>query len=124
MKKTKPELYREIAELKKELGKAMAQAGKIFAPHHLKTIEVDTENKVFKVNGEDFGIGCTGFSITCTGYESFSVRMEIDTCVRYIQYEKCKRVSDVFRKPHSGISEDILQERGDQFGQPFDEPDE
>ena len=28
---------------------------KIFVPHELKTIEVDTEKKIFRINGEDFG---------------------------------------------------------------------
>lgn len=86
---------------------------KIFVPHELKTIEVDVEKKIFKVNGEDFGYGCTEFSITCTGYREFSVRMEIDTKVRYIQYEQCERVSDVFGVPHSGKMKDMLQEEGD-----------
>lgn len=112
MKKSKPELYAEIAELKKELGKARAQAGKIFAPHHLKTIEVDTENKVFKVNGEDFGIGCTGFLIECTGYEEFAIEMRIDTHVRYARYEKCKKVSDAFRP--------LSQKQGDQINDSAD----
>lgn len=38
---------------------------KIFTPHELKTIEVDVEKKIFRVNGEDFGKNCTGFSISC-----------------------------------------------------------
>ncbi len=38
---------------------------KIFTPHELKTIEVDVEKKIFRVNGEDFGKNCTGFSIGC-----------------------------------------------------------
>lgn len=53
---------------------------KIFTPHELKTIEVDVEKKIFKVNGEDFGKDCTGFSISCeTGNrdEWFRVLMEI-----------------------------------------------
>ena len=39
---------------------------KIFVPHELKTIEVDTEKKIFRINGEDFGRECTGFIISCT----------------------------------------------------------
>lgn len=31
---------------------------KIFIPHELKTIEVDTEKKIFRINGEDFGHEC------------------------------------------------------------------
>ena len=38
---------------------------KVFAPHELKTIEVDVENKIFRINGEDFGEGCLEFTITC-----------------------------------------------------------
>ena len=38
---------------------------KIFVPHELKTAEIDVENKIFRVNGEDFGKDCTGFSISC-----------------------------------------------------------
>ena len=106
-KRSKPELYAEIAELKRELGKARAKAGKIFAPHYLKTIEVDTENKVFKVNGEDFGIGCSGFLIECTGYEEFSIEMRIDTAVRYAKYENCKKVSDIFRQPSQECRDQI-----------------
>lgn len=37
---------------------------KVFVPHELKTIEVDVEKKIFRVNGEDFGKNCTGFSIS------------------------------------------------------------
>lgn len=33
--------------------------------HKLKTIEIDIENRIFKVNGEDFGSGCDGFRIEC-----------------------------------------------------------
>lgn len=39
---------------------------KIFVPHELKTIEVNTEKKIFRINGEDFGHECTGFMISCT----------------------------------------------------------
>lgn len=38
---------------------------KIFTPHELKTIEVDVEKKIFRVNGEEFGKNCNGFSISC-----------------------------------------------------------
>lgn len=56
----------------------------IFTPHALKTIEVDTEKKIFKVNGEEFGKGCTGFRITCMRYDEFDIRVEVDTTVHYI----------------------------------------
>lgn len=37
-----------------------------FAPQELKTLEVDVEKKKFLVNGEEFGDGCTEFTIYCT----------------------------------------------------------
>lgn len=58
---------------------------KIFIPHELKTIEVDTEKKIFRINGEDFGDGCTGFTISCTPGE-FKIRVEIDTTVEFANY--------------------------------------
>ena len=58
---------------------------KIFTPHELKTIEVDTEKKTFRINGEDFGEGCTGFTISCTPGE-FKIRAEIDTTVEFANY--------------------------------------
>ncbi len=57
----------------------------LFVPHELKTIEVDTEKKIFRINGEDFGHGCTGFMITCTP-DDFRIDMEIDTTVRFVSY--------------------------------------
>lgn len=62
----------------------------IFLPHELKTIEVDTEKKIFKINGEDFGKGCTGFSITCHSYNSFDIRVEIETTVKYVSIRNGK----------------------------------
>ena len=59
---------------------------KIFVPHELKTIEVDAEKKIFRVNGEDFGKDCTGFTITCNRYDDFNVRLEIDTTVVVATY--------------------------------------
>lgn len=58
---------------------------KIFTPHELKKIEVDTEKKIFKINGEDFGYGCTGFMISCTP-DDFQIRVEIDTTVHFAHY--------------------------------------
>ena len=66
----------------------------IFLPHELKTIEVDTEKKIFKVNGEEFGRGCTGFTITCNGYESFDIHMEIATTVHFVSIRNGKRVQE------------------------------
>lgn len=72
---------------------------KIFTPHELKTIEVDVEKKIFKVNGEDFGKNCSGFSISCaTGNfdEWFRVFMRISQDVLFdSNYDiKGKKTSD------------------------------
>lgn len=67
---------------------------KIHVPHELKTIEVDTEKKIFRINGEDFGKDCTGFSITCHKYDSFDIRVEVDTTVRYVSIRNGERVTD------------------------------
>ena len=36
-------------------------------PQEIKTLEVDTEKKIFKLNGINFGKGCEEFMISCTG---------------------------------------------------------
>lgn len=64
---------------------------KIFTPHELKTIEIDVEKKIFKVNGEDFGKNCTGFSIGCSAGrkhdEWFDLTVRISTDVKYTNYD-------------------------------------
>lgn len=97
---------------------------KIFIPHELKTLSIDTEKKIFQINGEDFGKGCTGFSIWCGGPGRFNIRMELDVAVRYVHYEDNKIVSDRQGIPHSGEWTDNLQEGSDQFGDTFDDPGE
>lgn len=55
-------------------------------PQEIKTLEVDTEKKIFRLNGIDFGRGCTYFSITCTGGKGFRIRMELEKriiCANY-----------------------------------------
>lgn len=123
VRKTKPELYEEIRQLRKELRKVQIQAEKnnIFIPRRLKTIEVDTEEKIFKVNGENFGMGCPGFSISCDGPGLFDIRMELDTTVRYVHYENNEIVSDKTGVPHSGVWTDNLQKGGDQFNDSIDD---
>ena len=59
---------------------------KVFVPHELKTIEVDAEKKIFRINGEDFGKECTGFTIFCTRHDRFSIRVEVDTRVHFATY--------------------------------------
>ncbi len=56
---------------------------KIFVPHELKTVEIDTEKHIFRVNGEDFGKGCTSFKIICNEYESFDIYVDIETTVHF-----------------------------------------
>ena len=58
--------------------------GKIFVPHELRTIEIDVQKKVFRVNGEDFGKGCTGFVLDFRGDEGFDSRMKVDTTVNFV----------------------------------------
>lgn len=60
----------------------------IFTPHELKTIEVDVEKKIFRVNGEDFGKGCTGFSIGCDAAKDdfFEIRMTVDAGIEFASY--------------------------------------
>ena len=55
-------------------------------PQEIKTLEVNTEKKIFKLNGVDFGDGCTDFSISCTGGKGFRIRMELSKriiCANY-----------------------------------------
>lgn len=52
-------------------------------PQEIKTLEVDTEKKIFKLNGIDFGKGCEEFVISCTGGEGFKIRMELSKRIIY-----------------------------------------
>ena len=53
-------------------------------PNELKTIEIDIEKKIFKINGENFGERCTGFYINGDAVDGFDVRMGINTDVLYV----------------------------------------
>lgn len=70
----------------------MIQIAEIFTPHELKTIEVDVEKKIFRVNGEDFGHGCTKFSIYCDAgrdaKEFLRVDMRIETEIKFASYDQ------------------------------------
>lgn len=62
---------------------------KIFVPHELKTVEIDVEKKIFRVNGEDFGKDCTSFSISCEAGNRdgwFKVDMRASTDVKFANY--------------------------------------
>lgn len=62
-----------------------------FAPKELKSIEVDTEKKIFRVNGEDFGKGCSYFMISCDAADGYRVRLEVDTKLVFTSREGGKR---------------------------------
>lgn len=67
---------------------------KIFVPHELKTIEIDVEKKICKVNGEDFGHGCTEFVIWCSDIDNIKVRLEIGTTLRFLNYKETQLAED------------------------------
>ena len=90
---------------------------KVFIPHALKTIEVDTEKKIFRINGEDFGKGCTGFSITCHRYDSFDVRVEVETTVKYVTIRNGKVADEKQYETAVPLFGD-LAEQADQIEQP------
>ena len=66
----------------------MTQIDKILVPHELKTIQVDVDKKLFLINGEEFGKGCTGFTISCSTVKNFQVRVELDTTVCFASYDE------------------------------------
>lgn len=38
-------------------------------PRELKTVEIDIEKKIFRVNGEDYGKVAQGFTLSCLNHE-------------------------------------------------------
>lgn len=70
----------------------------VFTPHELQTIEVDVKNKIFRVNGENFGDDCTGFTIGCNSRKTdnfFDITMRIATDINYASYDESgKKTSD------------------------------
>lgn len=64
---------------------------KIFVPHELKTVEIDVERKIFRVNGEDFGKHCTGFTINCStereGDKFLNLSLYVDTGISFTSYD-------------------------------------
>lgn len=53
------------------------ERAKIFIPHELKTIEINIEKQIFRVNGEDFGSSCDEFRINCNTKRSSSEYIEV-----------------------------------------------
>ena len=55
-------------------------------PQEIKTLEVDAEKKIFKLNGIDFADSCDYFDVSCTATEGFRIRMELSKriiCANY-----------------------------------------
>ena len=78
---------------------------KIFAPHELKTVEIDVEKKIFRVNGEDFGKNCDEFYISCSTKsnrepsEFLKVDMRIGTQIIFGDYDnEGKKTNEGSRK--------------------------
>ena len=55
-------------------------------PQQIRTLEVDTEKKIFKLNGIDFGNGCDYFAVSCQGGEGFRIRMELSKHIVFANY--------------------------------------
>lgn len=70
------------------------EENKIFVPHELKTIEIDVEKKIFRVNGEDFGKRCDEFYISCSTQrdreptEFLKIDMRIGTQIAFGSYDE------------------------------------
>ncbi len=65
-------------------------------PQEIKTLEVDVEKKIFRLNGIDFADGCDYFSVSCEGGKGFHVRMELNkkiVCTNY-DFWNHKRVGE------------------------------
>lgn len=62
--------------------KEKSNENKIFVPHELKKIEMDIENKIFLINGEEFGKGCKSISIHCNPPE-WKFRVVIDKPIEF-----------------------------------------
>lgn len=69
------------------------QENKIFVPHELKSVEIDVEKKIFRVNGEDFGKNCDHFTISCSSErdtpdsEFLKISMRIGTDMKFGNYD-------------------------------------
>lgn len=58
-------------------------------PRKLKTVEIDVEKKIFRVNGEDFS-KVTGFNLSCKpslsseGKDWFKVILSLESSLKYM----------------------------------------
>lgn len=64
---------------------------KVFVPHDLKTIEIDIEKKIFRVNGEDFGNSSIELDIRCSANgdpsDYLKVVMETESRIVFANYD-------------------------------------
>lgn len=70
---------------------------KIFTPHELKTIEVDVEKKIFRINGEDFGGGFQEFTITCNPDE-WNITMQMTQELIFSTYDNNGDIKEGHKK--------------------------
>ena len=70
---------------------------KLFAPYKLKTIEVDVEKKIFRINGEDFGEGCQEFTITCNPDE-WNITMQMTQELIFSNYDNNGDIKECHKK--------------------------
>lgn len=99
--------------------------GEIFTPHELKTIEVDVKKKIFRVNGEDFGKGCTSFHIGCDANNGdfFEIGMRVDTTIKFANYDFYgkKTYEGERRRPQVSASDGTFEGAAEAAGNnPFD----
>lgn len=74
------------------VNKGMEDEDKVFRlilPKKLKTVELDFENKIFCINGEDIGHDCMDFSLTCNKGEGdyLTAHMNLNNLVQYANYD-------------------------------------
>lgn len=99
---------------------------KIFVPHELRTIEIDVEKKIFRVNGEDFASDCDEFVLRCSANrkgglsEYLRVSLETKSRLHFANYdyygnktkEECHKKS-FFQKVNTHLTELTTQKRRD-----------
>ena len=67
----------------------IAEGFKVVLPNKLKKVELDFENKIFRINGEDIGHDCMNFSLTCNkGTDDYlTASMEFNQTIQYANYD-------------------------------------
>lgn len=59
----------------------------IFTPHELKTVEIDVEKKIFKINGMDMGKGCSDLNINFN-YKGSTIKVESRSIIEFSSYDR------------------------------------